>query len=177
MEIGKLHFESFNNAGQLVASAMAETIKALGISESIFVASIDPELADTAAFCNEYEIGLEISSNCLVVEARRAGSVWYAACLVPATGRADINGVVRKKLGASKISFAPMQKALDITRMEYGGVTPIGLPDDWPVLVDSSILDHEVVIIGGGVRGIKIAIKTAALPSLPHSTVLKLTKD
>ena len=100
------------------------------------VAEIDPDLADTAAFCDAYGSPLDGSANCVVVAGRRGEDTRYAACLVLATTRADVNGLVRKRLNARKASFAPMDDAVALTGMEYGGITPIGLPADWPVLVE-----------------------------------------
>jgi prolyl-tRNA editing enzyme YbaK/EbsC (Cys-tRNA(Pro) deacylase) len=112
----------------------------------------------------------------VVVEARRADRAWFAACLVLATTRADVNGVVRKHLGARKISFAPMDSAVSITGMEYGGITPVGLPEDWPILVDVNVIDQERVIIGSGIRGSKLLAATELLTSLPNAEVLAITK-
>jgi len=146
------------------------------VSDGLWVSEIDPGLADTAAFCEHYEIGLDVSANCVVVEARRADRVWFAACVVVATTRADVNGIVRKHLGARKISFAPMDAAVSLTGMEYGGITPVGLPDDWPILVDRNVIDEDRVIIGSGIRGSKLLAATEVLASLPNAEVPALTK-
>ncbi|WP_026414900.1 YbaK/EbsC family protein [Actinomadura oligospora] len=140
------------------------------------VAEIDPELADTAAFCERYGVGMEISANCVVVAAKRGGEVSYAACMVLATGRADVNGVVRKHLGARKASFAPMADATDLTGMEYGGITPVGLPADWPILVDAAVAEADEVVIGGGVRGSKLLVPGKSLAALPGAEVLPLAQ-
>ena len=105
--------------------------------------TIDPELADTAAFCARYGVALEDSANCVVIAGRRGGETRYAACVVLATTRADVNGVVRRRLDARKASFAPMDDAVALTGMEYGGITPIGLPADWPILVDAAVLERR----------------------------------
>jgi len=146
------------------------------VSDGLWVSEIDPGLADTAAFCEHYEIGLDVSANCVVVEARRADRVWFAACVVLAITRANVNGIVRKHLGARKISFAPMDAAVSLTGMEYGGITPVGLPDDWPILVDRNVIDQDRVIIGSGIRGSKLLAATEVLASLPNAEVLAITK-
>ncbi|MEV5573691.1 YbaK/EbsC family protein [Spirillospora sp. NPDC052269] len=140
------------------------------------VAEIDPELADTAAFCERYGVGMEVSANCVVVAAKRGGEVSYAACMVLATGRADVNGVVRKHLGARKASFAPMTEATSLTGMEYGGITPVGLPADWPILVDAAVAEAGEVVIGGGVRGSKLLVPGKSLAALPGAEVLPLAQ-
>ena len=81
------------------------------------------------------------------------GAVRYAACLVLATTRADVNGLVRRRLDARKASFAPMDDAVALTGMEYGGITPLGLPDGWPLLVDAAVAAAPAVVIGSGLRG------------------------
>jgi prolyl-tRNA editing enzyme YbaK/EbsC (Cys-tRNA(Pro) deacylase) len=141
--------------------------------DQVMVAQIDGDLADTAAFCEAYEVGLDVSANCVIVAGRRGEVTRYAACVVLATTRADVNGVVRKHLDARKASFAPMDEAVRLTGMEYGGITPIGLPSPWPILVDSRIVAKPHVIIGSGVRHSKIAIAGPALGALPGAEVIE----
>ena len=172
MQIGQLTFVPAVEAPELVAEPVRPHL-----ADGLWVSEIDPGLADTAEFCEHYDIGLNISANCVVVEARRAERVWYAACLVLATTRADVNGVVRKHLGARKISFAPMDTAVSLTGMEYGGITPVGLPADWPILVDENVVNKEHVIIGSGIRGSKLLVVTDLLARLPTAEVLAITKE
>jgi prolyl-tRNA editing enzyme YbaK/EbsC (Cys-tRNA(Pro) deacylase) len=140
---------------------------------SCFVAAIDPALADTAAFCETYQVPLDVSANCVVVAGKREGEIRYAACVVLATTRADVNGVVRRALDVRKASFAPMADAVELTGMEYGGITPIGLPESWPILVDSRVIATPHVIIGSGVRHSKIALPGPALGALPGARVVE----
>jgi prolyl-tRNA editing enzyme YbaK/EbsC (Cys-tRNA(Pro) deacylase) len=171
VDVGKLSFVAASEAPELVAEPVRPHLR-----DGLWVSAIDPDLADTAAFCEHYDIGLDISANCVVVEARRADRVWYAACVVLATTRADVNGIVRKHLGARKISFASMDTAVTLTGMEYGGITPVGLPGDWPILVDANVIDCERVIAGSGIRGSKLLVATKVLESLPTAEVLAITK-
>ena len=136
------------------------------------VAAIDPDLADTAAFCEHYGIPPEKSANCVVIAAKRGGETTFAACLVTAVTRADVNGVVRRRLGARKASFAPIEDALAATGMEYGGITPIGLPPDWPVLIDAAVIRQPYVIIGSGIRGSKLRLPGPLLARLPGAEVI-----
>lgn len=138
------------------------------------VASIDATLADTAAFCEAYDVAPEASANCVVVEARRGEVTTLAAVMVLATDRADINRVVRRHLGARKISFADQAKAEELTGMEQGGITPVGLPEDWPVLVDKAVAAAGSVVVGAGVRGAKLLLDGVALAELPGAEVLDL---
>jgi prolyl-tRNA editing enzyme YbaK/EbsC (Cys-tRNA(Pro) deacylase) len=142
-------------------------------SDQVLVAPIDPELADTAAFCEAYGVRLEESANCVIVAGRRGDVTRYTACVVLATTRADVNGIVRKHLDARKASFAPMDDAVRLTGMEYGGITPIGLPHDWSILVDARVVATPHVIIGSGVRHSKIAIAGPALGALPDAEVIE----
>jgi prolyl-tRNA editing enzyme YbaK/EbsC (Cys-tRNA(Pro) deacylase) len=171
VELGKLTFVPANDALELVAEPVRPHLQ-----DRLWVSEIDPDLADTAAFCEQYDIGLDVSANCVVVEARRAERTWHAACIVLATTRADVNGIVRKHLGARKISFAPMEAAVSLTGMEYGGITPVGLPADWPLLIDVNVVEQQRVIIGSGIRGSKILAATSVLASLPNAEVLAITK-
>jgi len=138
-----------------------------------WVAEIDEDLADTAAFTDAYGVPPEASANCVVVAGRRAGQTTLAACLVLATTRADVNGVVRRHLDARKASFAPQDVAVAETGMAYGGITPIGLPAGWPVLVDAAVAAGELLVIGSGVRGSKLAVPGEVLARLPGAQVLE----
>lgn len=161
----------------LLAAPVAAAVEAgrVGTARAaVRVAEIDPELADTAQFCAAYDVPLEISANCVVVAGKRGGEVGYAACMVPATTRADVNGVVRRHLGARKASFAPMDTAVSLTGMEYGGITPLGLPAEWPILVDRRVAEAADVVIGSGLRRSKVLIPGASLAELPGAEVLDL---
>jgi prolyl-tRNA editing enzyme YbaK/EbsC (Cys-tRNA(Pro) deacylase) len=155
----------------LLADPVAQAVQAL---DGIEVAEIDPELADTAEFCERYGVTLDESANCVVVAAKRGGEVRYAACMILATMRVDVNGVVRRHLDARKASFAPMAEAVELTGMEYGGITPLGLPGDWPILVDTRVAEHPKVVIGSGVRRSKLALAGATLAGLKGAEVLSL---
>jgi prolyl-tRNA editing enzyme YbaK/EbsC (Cys-tRNA(Pro) deacylase) len=176
VELGKLRFVPVTQAIGLVGGPVQLYMQSTDVADGLWVSEIDPGLADTAAFCEHYEIGLDVSANCVVVEARRADRVWFAACVVLATSRADVNGIVRKHLGARKISFATMDVAVSLTGMDYGGITPVGLPGDWPILVDRNVIDQDRVIIGSGIRGSKLLAATEVLASLPNAEVLAITK-
>ena len=141
-------------------------------ADQVMVAPIDPDLADTAAFCEAYGITLAESANCVVVAGKREGITRYAACVVLATTRADVNGAVRRLLDVRKCSFAPMDDAVRLTGMEYGGITPIGLPAQWPILVDSRVVATPHVIVGSGLRRSKISIAGPALGALPGAQVI-----
>jgi len=154
----------------------APVTTAIGLTPSADVAPIDPTLADTAAFCAAYESDPAHSANCVVVAGRRSGEVRYAAVLVLATMRADINGVIRRHLDVRKISFAPQEEAVALTGMEFGGITPIGLPGAWPVLVDEAVVAAGTVVIGSGIRGSKLLVDAAELVALPTAEVLALAQ-
>jgi prolyl-tRNA editing enzyme YbaK/EbsC (Cys-tRNA(Pro) deacylase) len=176
VELGRLRFVPVTQAIELVGGPVQDYVHSTNVRDGLWVSEIDPDLADTAAFCEQYDIGLDISANCVVVEARRADREWYAACVVLATTRADVNGIVRKHLGARKISFAAMDAAVSHTAMEYGGITPVGLPSDWPILVDLNVIDQARVIVGSGIRGSKLLVATEVLAALPNAEVLAITK-
>jgi prolyl-tRNA editing enzyme YbaK/EbsC (Cys-tRNA(Pro) deacylase) len=152
---------------QLLGSTVAAALP-----PDALVAPIDPDLADTAAFCEAYAVELGQSANCVVVAAKRGGETRYAACVALATTRVDVNGFVRRHLDARKVSFAPMDTAVELTSMEYGGITPFGLPADWPLLVDAAVAAVPLVVVGSGIRGSKLVVPGAALGALPNAQVL-----
>jgi prolyl-tRNA editing enzyme YbaK/EbsC (Cys-tRNA(Pro) deacylase) len=159
-------------SADLVAAPVTAALDGWARAGELSAAAIDPDLADTAAFCERYGVLLEDSANCVVIVGRRGESVSYAACVVLATTRADVNGLVRRRMGAKKASFARMDDAVSLSGMEYGGITPIGLPDGWPVFVDRAVLDRGVVVIGSGLRRSKIALPSDALADLPDAEVI-----
>ncbi|MFI6205985.1 YbaK/EbsC family protein [Streptomyces sp. NPDC051041] len=142
-------------------------------ADQIVYVDTDPQWADTAVFVEHYGRDLlERSANCVVVAARRGGETSLAACVVLSTARVDVNGVVRRHLGARKASFAPMDTATGRTGMEYGGITPVGLPEGWPVLVDSAVVDLPYVLVGSGRRRGKLLVPGKAFAELPGAVVL-----
>jgi prolyl-tRNA editing enzyme YbaK/EbsC (Cys-tRNA(Pro) deacylase) len=170
--IGTLDWQPARDHSELLAQPVKDAIADLGLE--CFVAPIDPGLADTAAFCAAYEVPLEVSANCVVVAGRRGDVSTMAACLVLATDRADVNRVIRKRLDVRKISFAGMDEAVRETGMEYGGITPIGLPPSWPILVDEAVARLDMIIVGSGIRGSKIAMPGQSAANLPYAEVLAL---
>ncbi len=171
--LGKLHTTAALDRTDLLAPPVVDALRAWsGDLSRVLVAEIDPGLADTAAFCEAYDVKLDESANCVVIAGKREGEVRYAACLVLATTRADVNGAVRRYLNVRKASFAPVDAATAETGMEYGGITPIGLPKSWPVLIDARVVDVPDVIIGSGVRRSKIVLPGAALADLPGAEII-----
>lgn len=160
---------------ELLAKPVLRALEALAPEDAatVGVAEIDPSLADTAAFCEAYGAPLDGSANCVVVAGRRGADVRYAACLVLATTRADVNGIVRKRLDARKASFAPMADAVALSSMEYGGICPVGVPDGWPVLVDAAVAAAPEVVIGSGIRGSKLALPGELAARLPGAEIVE----
>jgi prolyl-tRNA editing enzyme YbaK/EbsC (Cys-tRNA(Pro) deacylase) len=136
------------------------------------VVEIDPALADTAAMSEAFDVPLEASANCVVVMGKRAGEERTAACLVRADTRADVNNVVRRLLDVRKCSFLDHHRAVADTGMEYGGITPVGLPAGWRLLVDARVVDIEVAVVGSGIRGSKLLLPGRLLGELPAAEVV-----
>jgi prolyl-tRNA editing enzyme YbaK/EbsC (Cys-tRNA(Pro) deacylase) len=170
---GSLTVEPAVDHPELLAEPVVKALVMLPDPADVGVAAIDPDLADTAAFCAEYGSPLTASANCVVVAGKRAGEERFAACLVLATTRADVNGVVRKRLDVRKASFAPMDTAVALTGMAYGGITPVGLPADWPLLIDPAVAAAPELVIGSGVRASKLLIAGPTLAALPNAEVIE----
>ena len=135
------------------------------------VVDCDPDLADTAAFCETYGYRRDQSANAILVVGKSDPRV-YVACLVLATTRLDVNGAVRKRLGVKKASFASGDETVDLTGMMIGGVTPYGLPNGLPLWIDSRIMEVPDVIVGGGSRDRKLLVPPASLAALPGTEVV-----
>jgi prolyl-tRNA editing enzyme YbaK/EbsC (Cys-tRNA(Pro) deacylase) len=176
MRMGALEAVPARDRPDLVAAPVAAALAAWSGPvpvDEVGVAEIDPGLADTAAFCERYGVRLDESANCVVVAARQGGETRLAACVVLATTRAGVNGLVRRHLEARRASFAPLDAAVAATGMEYGGITPVGLPQDWPPLVDAAVAASARVVVGSGLRRSKLTLPGKALADLPGATVLE----
>ena len=139
------------------------SLEELGVEFDVL--ECDPALADTAAFVAAYGIPLERSANTIVV-ASKGASPTYAACVLLATTSLDVNTVVRREMGVRKASFAAADPVRELTGMEIGGVTPFGLRDDVPVLVDARVMEPDWIVLGGGNRSSKLRLAPVALRSL-----------
>lgn len=173
--VGTLEWVPASSRPDLVAPPVETAPATLGAEadgDRVSVAEIDPDLADTAAFCATYGVGLDVSANCVVVAAKRGGARDLAVCVVLATTRADVNGLARRRLGAKKVSFAPMDTAVAETGMDYGGITPIGLPPAWPLLVDADVEAAGRVVVGSGLRRSKLLVPGRLVARLPGAEVL-----
>jgi prolyl-tRNA editing enzyme YbaK/EbsC (Cys-tRNA(Pro) deacylase) len=131
----------------------------------------DPELADTAAFCAAYGVPLERSANTILVSSKKPEGL-VAACVVLATTRLDVNGLVRRRLGARKVSFASPEETKERTGMAIGGVTPFGLPEEVPIWIDGRVMEPEWVVVGAGSRSAKIKLSPSGLAAVPNSEVV-----
>lgn len=155
-----------------VAAALAPGGAASEVADLVRVLGIDPDLADTAAMCSAFDLPLTTAANCVVVAGTRAGVTRYAACVALATTRVDVNTVVRRRLDARRASFAPMDDAVRLSGMAYGGITPVGLPSDWALWIDAAVAATAEVVIGSGVRHSKLILPGAALARLPGAEVV-----
>jgi prolyl-tRNA editing enzyme YbaK/EbsC (Cys-tRNA(Pro) deacylase) len=172
MSMGLLDVVPATGRPDLLAAPVAAALAGLAGRDEVGVAEIDPDLADTAAFCEKYQVSPAESANCVVVTGRRDGEPRFAACLVLATTRADVNGLARRRLDVRKASFAATELAVAETGMEYGGITPVGLPPGWPVLIDAAVAAAPQVVVGSGIRRSKLILPGAVLAGLPGAEVL-----
>ena len=148
---------------------LSEMLDPLGVPYRLF--PCDPALADTAQFCAAYGFALEDSANTIVV-AGKAEPRRYAACIVLAPHRLDVNRAVKARLGTRKASFAGADETRALTGMEIGGVTPFGLPAGLPVWVDAAVMERPEIVLGGGSRSWKVIAEPAILLALPDAEVV-----
>ena len=157
--------------GPPVAAALraleASSPQGAGLARRARVVPIDPDHSDTGALNARYSLDPEATGNCVLVAGRRTGQERIAACVVRATDSADINHVVKRRIDVRKASFLPVERAVQMSGMEYGGITPIGLPEDWRLFIDGAVADRDTVLIGSGVRHSKLLVPGALLVALP----------
>jgi prolyl-tRNA editing enzyme YbaK/EbsC (Cys-tRNA(Pro) deacylase) len=154
-----------NELEQRVAAAAEAT------GAAFRVMPCDSELADTAEFCAHYGIAPADSANTIVV-ASKTDPVQFVACVVLATTRLDVNGVVPKRMGVRKASFAPAEMTAAVTGMVMGGVMVFGLPPELPVWVDAAVMHRAEIVVGGGSRSQKIVTSPDALTKLTNVEVV-----
>jgi prolyl-tRNA editing enzyme YbaK/EbsC (Cys-tRNA(Pro) deacylase) len=152
-----------------VEAAVRDALDDLGLPYEAM--PCDPDFADTAAFCERYGVAPEDSANTIVV-ATKGEPRRHVACVVLATTRLDVNGTVRRRLGARKASFASADETRDLTGMAIGGVTALALPAGMPVWVDELVLTRPSVVLGGGSRSMKVRVSPEALRRLPDAEVV-----
>lgn len=152
-----------------VAAALAGWRGAVGVA----VVEIDPNLADTAAMSAAYDVPLEAGANCVLVAGKREGIERVAACVVRSDTRADVNHTVKRLLDVRKPSFMALERAVEESAMEYGGITPVGLPPGWRLLVDARVVDMDVAVIGSGLRRSKLLLAGTLIAELPRAEVVE----
>jgi prolyl-tRNA editing enzyme YbaK/EbsC (Cys-tRNA(Pro) deacylase) len=176
MTEGLLDFYPVLDNPQLVPSAVYNAVKERTWScdrKKFMVAEIDPQYAGGKELCDKYQIDVSKGANCLVVNGIRGKNKTYAACLVPVGYRYDMSGVVRKKMNARQVSVAPLNYVLEETQMEYGSITPIGLPKEWELFIDPAVLKNEYIVVGGGYVKSKLYIPSVALLDISNAVVLE----
>ena len=151
-------------------AAVTKALAHLGIQHQVI--EIDPDYADTDAFCARYGYPLRNSGNTIIVASRREPKV-YCACLVQADRRLDVNHRVRELTGVRRLSFASPEETRELTGMMIGGVTVFGLPSEVPLYLDAPIMDLEYVVVGGGSRSLKVSVAPAELTKIPATQVVE----
>ena len=150
--------------------AVVDSLEATG--QPYELVDCDPDLADTAAFCEAYGYAMDDSANAILVVGK-SDERPMACCLVLASTRLDVNGAVRKRLGTRKASFASADETIERSGgMMIGGVTPFGLPADLPVWIDARVMERSRLIVGGGSRDRKVLCPPATLTALPTAEVV-----
>lgn len=171
-----LNFEPAINHPELVSPTITETLKnwkGNTAVEEILVAEIDPTYLKGEDLCNHYGIPFSEGANCVIIEAVCGDKKIYAACLAPVNTRISFNSTVRKQLDSRRVSLAPLDYVLEQTKMEYGSITPVGLPGSWPILIDAKVASLPRVIVGGGLKKSKLSLPGKALTELPNAIVVE----
>ena len=170
--LGSLESLPVRSHPELLAAPVAAALDGWAHADEVAVVEIDPAYADTEAISVRYDVPMADGANCVVVMGRREGEERMAACVVRADTRADVNNLVKRTLDVRKASFLSMDRAVAESGMEYGGITPVGLPDPWRVLVDDACLRIPAAVIGSGVRHSKLLVPGRLLGELPRAEVL-----
>ena len=171
--LGLLHAEPVVDHPDLVPPVVYEALDAFGWLDEVAVVEIDPAVSDTAATEAAFELDPLTLANCVVVGGSRAGEERIAACVALSSTKVDVNRTVRKRLDVRSASFLPMERAVAETGMEYGGITPVGLPASWSLFVDRRVVEQAVVITGSGIRASKLLLPGRLLGELPNAEIVE----
>lgn len=155
----------------LLAPATVEAVRQYIPQAQVF--EIDPSLSDTDTLCEAFHLPPDPMGNAVLIQGKRDGEVRQCCCMVLATRRADVNGLVRRKLDVRKASFAHMEVAVESSGMEYGAITPVGLGPDWPIWLDETVRDVEELCVGSGVRRSKLLLPGKSLLDLPGACLVE----
>lgn len=161
-----------DKAADLVPPAVFNTVRDYLTSRDIFVVKINPEFAGADDFCSNYGISKEHGANCVILRGERGSDYKMAACLSLVGRKLNINQVVRRFLGARRVTLAPLDDVLEQTNMEYGSITVVGLPNSWPILIEPDVIEVEKLFIGGGYRQSKLCLPGKSLLELPNVAVV-----
>ncbi|TSC70714.1 MAG: ybaK / prolyl-tRNA synthetases associated domain protein [Parcubacteria group bacterium Gr01-1014_49] len=164
-----LDFRPVSERPEIVSNSVFDAAK---LVPRIMSAQIDSKYMGGHELVEHYGMNPDEGANCIVVRGKRGETRTTAVVLVPVGYRADLNGIVCEKLGAKKVSMAPLEEVLQETGMEYGSITPIGIPNTWKILIDSRLMDKESIIVGGGKQISKLLVPTAILRELPNAEVI-----
>nr|WP_235024842.1 YbaK/EbsC family protein [Caballeronia arvi] len=146
------------------------------VSQEVRVFRVPDDASDTAECSARFGIPLEDGANTIVLRFKKESREQSAAIVALADRRIDVNGAVRRALGAQRVSFAPREWATEQCGMEYGGVTAFGLPRDWPILIDTRVMERTRIVMGAGVRSLKLLLRPSTLLTLPNASVHDLLK-
>lgn len=170
---GSLTFVSIDENPGLVGETVFELTRGMGEEQQPLVAEIDPQYMGGKELCEHYGINPDVGASCVIVEVIKSGGVTYAAIVVPVGYRADLNHFVKQHFNAKRVSLAQLDEVLEMTRMEYGSITPIGLPSSWKILIDSRLAKKDEIIVGSGRRISKLLLPLSTLLSVPGVEVVR----
>jgi prolyl-tRNA editing enzyme YbaK/EbsC (Cys-tRNA(Pro) deacylase) len=170
--LGLLRAEPVRDHRDLVPEPVRAALEQLGWLDTVGVTEIDPAVSDTAATQAAFELDAATLANCVVVGGSRTGEERIAACVALATTRVDVNRAVKRRLDVRSASFLPMERAVAETGMEYGGITPVGLPAHWRLFVDARVAEQPMVIVGSGIRASKLLLPGRLIADLPGAELV-----
>lgn len=172
----KLDFKKVLDNKNLVAESTYNCIDKLFSKEEknkLLVAEIEPEYMDGIKLCEHYNIDTKEGANCLICECKRGENKSYVALLVPTGYRYNMSSTVRKYTNSRMVSVAPLDYVLEKTKMEYGSINPIGLPEDWKLFIDPKVLEVERIVCGSGLQKSKISLPSKYLLKLNNVEILE----
>lgn len=142
--------------------------------ENLEIYECKDEFSDTQNFCDHYGFDIEDSCNAILIKAKKPKEFYAMFCVLGST-RLDVNQKAKIAMGAKRVSFASREEAELVTNQIYGGISPLGLPDNMKMFVDQNVMNREKLFIGAGNRVSKFFLSPKLLVELTNAEVLDLT--
>jgi Cys-tRNA(Pro)/Cys-tRNA(Cys) deacylase len=130
----------------------AVALKALKIPFRQYVHASPPTTIEQAATERNQEVNQVVRSILF-----RLSEGEYAMVLIAGPYQVSWRAL-RQHFQQSRLTIASADEVKEVTGYEIGAVSPFGLPNPLPILVDEGVLSQPAISLGSGIRGTAILL-------------------